>query len=57
VLPSDRPPPTPYIWAIPLWDARERIGVLLIAPKQDGGLYSQEEMETAQLRASVSSTC
>jgi signal transduction histidine kinase len=38
----------PYSWAITLRDARERIGVLLIAPKQDRGLYSQEEMETAQ---------
>ena len=38
----------PYCWAISLWDARERIGALLIGEKQDGGLYSQEEMETAQ---------
>ena len=38
----------PYRWAISLWDARERIGALLIGEKTDGGLYSQEEMETAQ---------
>lgn len=38
----------PYAWAISLWDERERIGVLLLGEKVDGGLYSQEEMETAQ---------
>ena len=38
----------PYRWAISLWDARERIGALLVGEKVDGGLYSQEEMETAQ---------
>jgi signal transduction histidine kinase len=38
----------PYRWVIPLWDAREQIGTLLIGEKLDGGLYSQEEMETAQ---------
>jgi signal transduction histidine kinase len=38
----------PYCWAISLWDERERTGVLLIGEKQDGGLYSQEELETAQ---------
>lgn len=38
----------PYCWAISLWDERERIGALMIGAKQDGGLYSAEEMETAQ---------
>ena len=38
----------PYRWAISLWDERGQIGALLIGEKQDGGLYSQEEMETAQ---------
>lgn len=38
----------PYRWAISLWDERGRIGALLIGEKEDGGLYSQEEMETAQ---------
>lgn len=38
----------PYAWAISLWNERERIGALLIGEKQDGGLYSDEEMETAQ---------
>lgn len=38
----------PYRWAISLWDERGRIGALLIGEKVDGGLYSQEEMETAQ---------
>lgn len=38
----------PYHWAIALWDERGRIGALLVGEKLDGGLYSQEEMETAQ---------
>jgi signal transduction histidine kinase len=38
----------PYCWAISLWGERGLIGALLIGDKQDGGLYSQEEMETAQ---------
>ncbi len=38
----------PYRWAISLWDERGRIGALLLGEKLDGGLYSQEEMETAQ---------
>jgi signal transduction histidine kinase len=38
----------PYGWAVSLWDERGRIGALLIGEKLDGGLYSQEEMETAQ---------
>jgi signal transduction histidine kinase len=38
----------PYRWAISLWDERGQIGALLIGEKEDGGLYSQEEMETAQ---------
>jgi signal transduction histidine kinase len=39
---------SPYEWAISLWDERGRIGALLVGEKLDGGLYSQEEMETAQ---------
>jgi anti-sigma regulatory factor (Ser/Thr protein kinase) len=38
----------PYGWAISLWDERGRMGVLLVGEKLDDGLYSQEEMETAQ---------
>ncbi|RIK37073.1 MAG: hypothetical protein DCC55_25380 [Chloroflexi bacterium] len=38
----------PYNWAISLWNEREHIGALLIGAKQDGGLYSEEEMETAR---------
>ncbi|HXF61521.1 MAG TPA: ATP-binding protein [Caldilineaceae bacterium] len=37
-----------YHWAIPLWAERGRIGVFFAGAKQDGGLYSQEEMEIAQ---------
>ena len=48
MTPLDSQVYAPYCWAISLWDARERIGALLIGEKTDGGLYSQEEMETAQ---------
>ena len=37
-----------YGLAIPLWSARGLIGAFLIGAKQDGGLYSQEEIEVAQ---------
>jgi signal transduction histidine kinase len=37
-----------FCWAIPLWAERGLIGALLIGPKHDGGLYSQEEIEIAQ---------
>jgi hypothetical protein len=48
MTPLDRARFAPYAWAISLWDERERIAVLLIGEMRDGGLYSQEVMETAQ---------
>ncbi len=41
----------PYCWALPVRSERGLIGVLLIGEKQDGGLYSQEEMDIAQATA------
>ncbi len=38
-------------WAIPLWAERGLIGALLLGPKQDGGLYTQEEIEIARASA------
>ena len=35
-------------WAIPLWSPRGLIGVLFLGSKQDGGLYTQEEIEIAR---------
>jgi signal transduction histidine kinase len=35
-------------WAVPLWGARGLTGLLLLGPKADGRLYSQEEIEIAQ---------
>jgi signal transduction histidine kinase len=35
-------------WAVPLWSERGLIGVFLLGPKQDGGLYTQEEIEIAR---------
>jgi signal transduction histidine kinase len=34
--------------AVPLWSERGLIGVMLLGEKQDGGLYSQEEIEIAR---------
>jgi signal transduction histidine kinase len=35
-------------WLVPLWSERGLIGILLLGPKQDGGLYTQEEIEIAR---------
>ncbi len=36
------------LWAVPLWSERGLIGLLLLGEKRDGGLYTQEEIETAR---------
>jgi len=36
------------LWAIPLWSERGLIGLFLLGPKQDQGLYTQEEIEIAR---------
>jgi len=36
------------LWAVPLWSERGLIGVLLLGEKEDGGLYTQEEIEIAR---------
>jgi len=36
------------VWAVPLWSERGLIGALLLGPKVDDGLYTQEEMEIAR---------
>ncbi len=35
-------------WAVPLWSDRGLIGVFLFGEKEDGGLFTQEEVEIAQ---------
>ena len=35
-------------WAVPLWREQGLIGVLLIGPRRDGSLYTQEEIEIAR---------
>ncbi|HOG47456.1 MAG TPA: hypothetical protein PLJ35_09615 [Anaerolineae bacterium] len=35
-------------WAVPLWSGRGLVGVLLLGEKEDGALYTQEEMEIAR---------
>ncbi|HFQ95447.1 MAG TPA: hypothetical protein ENK30_02635 [Anaerolineae bacterium] len=37
-----------FAWAVPLWSNRGLIGVFLLGPKRDGGLFTQEEMEIAR---------
>jgi signal transduction histidine kinase len=47
-LPLD---PTRYdglIWAVPLWSERGLIGLFLLGPKADEGLYTQEAIEIAR---------
>lgn len=36
------------LWAVPLWSERGLIGLFLLGAKQDGGLYTQEEIEIAR---------
>lgn len=35
-------------WAVPLWSERGLIGIFLLGPKNDDGLYTQEEIEIAR---------
>jgi signal transduction histidine kinase len=35
-------------WAVPLWHERGPVGVLLVGPRRDGGLYAREEIEIAR---------
>lgn len=35
-------------WAVPLWSERGLIGIFLLGPKQNDGLYTQEEIEIAR---------
>ena len=35
-------------WAIPLWSERGLIGLFLLGPKRDDGLYTQEDIEIAR---------
>lgn len=39
------------VWAVALWSERGLIGALLLGPKHDGGLYTQEELEIARATA------
>lgn len=36
------------VWAAGLWNARSLVGVLLLGPKRDDGLYTEEEIEIAR---------
>ncbi|MCA9970476.1 MAG: hypothetical protein KC425_09690 [Anaerolineales bacterium] len=37
------------IWAVPLWSERGLIGLFLLGPKWDNGLYTQEEIDVARV--------
>lgn len=45
------PDTAPFNWTIPLWSERGIIGALLITNKQNGGLYTEEEIQVAQSSA------
>jgi signal transduction histidine kinase len=47
-LPLDQAASGGAEWAVPLWSERGLIGALLLGPKRDGGLYTQEEIELAR---------
>jgi signal transduction histidine kinase len=47
-LPLDPEQHGGYIWAVPLWSERGLVGALLLGEKRTGGLYTQEEIETAR---------
>jgi signal transduction histidine kinase len=40
--------PGAAVWSIPLWSERGLSGLLLLGPKTDGALYTQEEIELAR---------
>lgn len=40
--------PGGWEWIVPLWNERGPCGALLLGPKLDDGLYTQEEIETAR---------
>lgn len=37
-----------WVWAAPLWSERGLVGLLLLGDKQDGSLYTEEEIEIAR---------
>ncbi len=47
-LPLDPEADDGLLWAVPLWSERGLIGLFLLGPKQNNGLYTQEEMEIAR---------
>jgi signal transduction histidine kinase len=47
-LPLDPNQQNGFIWAVPLWSEPGLVGVLLLGEKRTGGLYTQEEIETAR---------
>lgn len=47
-LPLDPAETDGLLWAVPLWSERGLIGLFLLGPKQNDGLYTQEEIEIAR---------
>ncbi|MBX3016049.1 MAG: hypothetical protein KF832_31295, partial [Caldilineaceae bacterium] len=47
-LPLDPESADGFLWAVPLWSERGLIGLFLLGPKQNDGLYTQEEIEIAR---------
>lgn len=47
-LPLEPETTSGFLWAVPLWSERGLIGLFLLGPKQNDGLYTQEEIEIAR---------
>jgi len=47
-LPLDSTEMAGLHWAVPLWSERGLIGLFLLGPKRDDGLYTQEDIEIAR---------
>lgn len=47
-LPLDPETADGFLWAVPLWSERGLIGLFVLGPKQNDGLYTQEEIEIAR---------
>ena len=56
ILPIDPQQYGGAIWAVALWREQGMAGLLLLGPRRDNSLYTQEEIEIARLPANGSST-
>ncbi len=48
ILPLEGDDRVGFSWAVSLWSERGLVGLLLVGPKIEGGIYSEEEIEIAR---------